>query len=623
MKRSMFCLLTRCVAILATAVMVGSVNAQNPPSSPFNYQVEYAHFPPEQDGTGRLRDVGKVNGELIIVGYARTVSDQNRGFVYFHETNSFVDMPTFLQLDETVWIESYCTGLNTNGLVVGAVKDVNGKLHGCWFDLLATNPTLKLLEDDFPEIIDGNNTNARAFNSNGEILVDNGWVVNINDGSSVQLPAEFTSYIDINELGTVLGRGANGIIRYNIHNNMLDSIDGVSGNAEDINNLDEFCGYVSLVIDEVCRGNSNNCSTTRQQHAYRWGDGPDYDWLSDPALTAGGKFVRGESLNDSGDIVGEYEGDPWGFDDSIFHYSQRDASGDEVGTTYTVRNLVDDPFLEGATLWQMKVTERDTSLSTPAPIIVGKASSGSDPYFDYETRIMILIPRPSISVTPTAGLVTTESPGPSASFDVVLTGEPAADVTIGISSSDTTEGTVDQASLTFTPANWDTPQTVTITGVDDGDLDGDVAYTIMTAAATSTDPDYDGLDADDVSVINEDDDSPSGGGSESYDSADTPLAIPDVNDDPNFITSDIFVGDHLITNLTVNIDITHQRPSDLEVYLVGPDGGAPVQLFNFSGDNAVADFNGESSLGLWTLEVYDTRRKKTGTLNSWSITVDY
>ena len=48
-----------------------------------------------------------------------------------------------------------------------------------------------------------------------------------------------------------------------------------------------------------------------------------------------------------------------------------------------------------------------------------------------------------------------------------------------------------------------------------------------------------------------------------------------------------------------------------------------VQLFNLSGDNNVPDFIGTSTLGLWTLEVYDTRKKKTGTLNSWSIKVDY
>ena len=41
------------------------------------------------------------------------------------------------------------------------------------------------------------------------------------------------------------------------------------------------------------------------------------------------------------------------------------------------------------------------------------------------------------------------------------------------------------ASLTFTAANWNVAQTVTVTGVDDALDDGDIAYTIVTAAATS------------------------------------------------------------------------------------------------------------------------------------------
>ena len=49
------------------------------------------------------------------------------------------------------------------------------------------------------------------------------------------------------------------------------------------------------------------------------------------------------------------------------------------------------------------------------------------------------------------------------------------------------------SSLTFTTANWNTPQTVTVTGVNDDLDDGDVAYTIVTAAATSSDGNYNGL----------------------------------------------------------------------------------------------------------------------------------
>ena len=90
-----------------------------------------------------------------------------------------------------------------------------------------------------------------------------------------------------------------------------------------------------------------------------------------------------------------------------------------------------------------------------------------------------------------AGLTTTEAGG-TATFTVVLNTQPTADVTIALTSSDTTEGTVSPASLTFTTANWNTAQTVTVTGVDDPQVDGAVTYTIVTAAAASARPNYNG-----------------------------------------------------------------------------------------------------------------------------------
>jgi hypothetical protein len=111
----------------------------------------------------------------------------------------------------------------------------------------------------------------------------------------------------------------------------------------------------------------------------------------------------------------------------------------------------------------------------------------------------------AVVVDPTSGLVTTELGG-AATFSVVLDTEPTADVTIGLSSSDTTEGTISLASLTFTSGNWNTPQTVTVTGADDHVADGNVAYTILTAAAVSTDANYNGLNAPDVAVTNNDND---------------------------------------------------------------------------------------------------------------------
>src|SRR5439155_868239 len=106
-----------------------------------------------------------------------------------------------------------------------------------------------------------------------------------------------------------------------------------------------------------------------------------------------------------------------------------------------------------------------------------------------------------VTVSSTSGLTTTESGG-TATFTVVLTSQPTANVTIGLSSSDLTEGTVAPASVTFTSGNWNAAQTVTVTGVDDFGVDGAVAYTIVTAAATSTDVSYYGLNPADVGVTN-------------------------------------------------------------------------------------------------------------------------
>jgi hypothetical protein len=108
-----------------------------------------------------------------------------------------------------------------------------------------------------------------------------------------------------------------------------------------------------------------------------------------------------------------------------------------------------------------------------------------------------------VTVTPTAGLVTTEGGG-TATFTIVLNSEPTAAVTIGLSSSNLLEGTVAPASVTFTTANWDDEQIVTVTGVDDDVVDGNIGYTIVTAAATGGD--YAGIDPANVTVTNNDDD---------------------------------------------------------------------------------------------------------------------
>ena len=110
-----------------------------------------------------------------------------------------------------------------------------------------------------------------------------------------------------------------------------------------------------------------------------------------------------------------------------------------------------------------------------------------------------------ITVSAPSGVTTTEAGG-AVSFTVKLNSAPTANVTIAISSSDTTEGAVSAGSLTFTPTNWNTVQTVTVTGVDDTLVDGNIAYTVVIGAASSTDALYNGLNPADINLTNTDND---------------------------------------------------------------------------------------------------------------------
>ena len=138
----------------------------------------------------------------------------------------------------------------------------------------------------------------------------------------------------------------------------------------------------------------------------------------------------------------------------------------------------------------------------PGPFYVVEGGPASATITDNDTAPPAPIDdEAGIAVAPTSGLVTSEGGGTD-TFSIVLTSEPTGDVTIALESSDTTEGTIDRSSVVFTTSDWDTPQVVMVSGVDDLPDDGDIAYSIVTAAAVSADANYDALDPTDVSVTN-------------------------------------------------------------------------------------------------------------------------
>ncbi|WP_456407265.1 hypothetical protein [Thiolapillus sp.] len=117
-----------------------------------------------------------------------------------------------------------------------------------------------------------------------------------------------------------------------------------------------------------------------------------------------------------------------------------------------------------------------------------------------------------VTITPVSALRTTEADegGADDSFRVVLDADPSlsGNVTVSFTVSDSTEGSVNPPSVVFDHSNWSVPQTVSLTGVNDTDADGDLEYTVETGISSSNAAGYATLedsDVDDVFVTNIDD----------------------------------------------------------------------------------------------------------------------
>ncbi|HPW54782.1 MAG TPA: M14 family zinc carboxypeptidase [Thermoanaerobaculaceae bacterium] len=102
------------------------------------------------------------------------------------------------------------------------------------------------------------------------------------------------------------------------------------------------------------------------------------------------------------------------------------------------------------------------------------------------------------AIAPTTGLKTTEDGGTS-SFVVALSCEPSAAVTLPLHVSLPSEALASPTSITFTPGDWSIPRLVTLTGLADG---VPRPYSVVTGAATSSDPAFNGLDPTDISATN-------------------------------------------------------------------------------------------------------------------------
>lgn len=127
------------------------------------------------------------------------------------------------------------------------------------------------------------------------------------------------------------------------------------------------------------------------------------------------------------------------------------------------------------------------------------------------------------------------------SFTVELKVRPDSNVVLTVSSSDPGEVTVSPAVLTFEPDNWDTPQSVNLTGTDDDLIDGNqISSVTVSVDDANSDDRFDTVDDQTVSVTTRDDDA-------------TGLTLVEI-DGGNMVVSDIDPAGGKPDNLTISYD---------------------------------------------------------------------
>jgi predicted extracellular nuclease len=100
-------------------------------------------------------------------------------------------------------------------------------------------------------------------------------------------------------------------------------------------------------------------------------------------------------------------------------------------------------------------------------------------------------PTPGVTITQSEGSTNVTEGGTTDTYTVVLKSQPSANVTVNIGPDSQT--TTSAAALTFTTANWNVAQTVTVTAVDDQKGESSIHNSSITHTVASGDANYNGI----------------------------------------------------------------------------------------------------------------------------------
>ncbi|MBK8092289.1 MAG: DUF1800 family protein [Verrucomicrobiaceae bacterium] len=167
-----------------------------------------------------------------------------------------------------------------------------------------------------------------------------------------------------------------------------------------------------------------------------------------------------------------------------------------VAQTITVR-AIDDSVIEPAILHWGQITA---------------TAASADPFFDGKTITPLMSSiydndGPRLQIIQSDGSTLTNENGVTDTYALRLSHQPSSDVTLTATAN--SQLSLSSSVLTFTTENWATPQTITITAVNDTDVEAITHSGLITHSLSSADPFYQNLSAPTLTVPVWDNDTPS------------------------------------------------------------------------------------------------------------------
>ena len=167
-----------------------------------------------------------------------------------------------------------------------------------------------------------------------------------------------------------------------------------------------------------------------------------------------------------------------------------------------------------------------------------------------------------LTIAESGGDTTVAENGGTDTYTVALTLAPSHDVTVTAKSANAAAATVKttgaagaSATLTFTPQNWSTPQTVTVTGVDDSVVNtGSKRSANITHAVASVDSRYSGKEGSVTATVNDDD---------------AANAAIDLSVDVTEVSEDVATSPTVTVTATVGNGVTFQQAKTVAVAIAG------------------------------------------------------